>query len=52
MNGEKYPEEGSQKNLKPRTYERSEDYAPPSGGECLTAYLLYNGPASYPARLG
>ena len=52
MNDEKHPEKGSQKNLKPHTYDLSEGYAPLSGGECLTAYLLHNGPASCRARLG
>ena len=34
-------------NLKPCAYKLSEGYAPGQLGECLTACLLHNDPASY-----
>ena len=36
-----HPNEGSEKDLKPNAYKQSEGACP------LTAYLLYNGSASY-----
>ena len=42
---EKNPDKGRNVNLKPHAYKRSEDYAPQ--GECLTACLLHNDPATY-----
>jgi hypothetical protein len=44
------PRLGEVLNLKPCAYKRSEGYAPQ--GECLTACLLHNDPASYRQRLG
>ena len=46
LKGEKHSYKLSQKYLKPHTYKRSEGYALGLPGECLTAYLLHNGPAS------
>ena len=42
---EKNPDKGRKVNLKPHAYKRSEGYAPQ--GECLTACLLHNDPATY-----
>jgi hypothetical protein len=44
LNDEKHSDELNEKHLKPCTYKRSEHYA--SQDECVTAYLLHNGPAS------
>ena len=44
LNDEKHSDELSEKHLKPYTYKRSEHYA--QQWECVTAYLLHNGPAS------
>ena len=52
LKGEKNPVEGSEKYLKPCAYKRSEPYVPTSVGKRVTAYLLHNGPASYPVRQG
>ena len=49
-NDEKYGDEPCEKYLKPCTYKRSERYA--SQDECVTAYLLHNGPASVCPRRG
>ena len=38
--GEKHPDKGSEKDLKPNAYKQSE-------AARLTAYLLYNGSATY-----
>ena len=43
--GGKNPDQGRTLNLKPHAYKRSEGYAPQ--GECLTACLLHNDPATY-----
>ena len=41
----KNPDKGRTLNLKPHAYKRWEGYAPQ--GECLTACLLHNDPATY-----
>jgi hypothetical protein len=46
----KNPDKGRTLNLKPHAYKRSEGYAPQ--GECLTACLLHNDPATYRNRPG
>ncbi len=48
----KNPYQGRTVNLKPHAYKRSEGYAPPSGGEGLTACLLHNDPATYGRQQG
>ena len=50
LNDEKHGDEPSEKHLKPCTYKRSERYA--LYWECVTAYLLHNGPASACLRQG
>ena len=47
LNDEKHPDKGSSKHLKPHAYKRSE---PRFVG--VTACLLHNEPASWPARQG
>ena len=46
----KNPYQGRIVNLKPHAYKRSEGYAPQ--GECLTACLLHNDPATYGRQQG
>ena len=46
----KNPDKGRTLNLKPHAYKRSEGYAPK--GECLTACLLHNDPATYRNQQG
>ena len=41
------PVRGVKEYLKPYAYKQWEGYAPASAGECLTACLLHNEPASY-----
>ena len=44
LNDEKHSDELNEKHLKPCTYKRSEHYG--QRWQCVTAYLLHNGPAS------
>ena len=49
-NDGKNPYQGRTVNLKPHAYKQSEGYAPQ--GECLTACLLHNDPATYGHQQG
>jgi heterodisulfide reductase subunit C len=46
------PVRGVKEYLKPFTYKQWKGYAPQQCGECLTACLLHNEPASYSRRQG